>query len=92
MRDELRKLGYQVLEAKNGIEACVLATQQAESFQLLLTDVVMPGMGGRELSQHLTVINPDLRTLFISGYMDDIGIMAGQEESTSQFLAKALHP
>src|SRR4029077_3974674 len=42
VRDELRKLGYRVLEAKNGVEACLLATQQAGAFQLLLTDVVMP--------------------------------------------------
>jgi two-component system cell cycle sensor histidine kinase/response regulator CckA len=92
VRDELRKLGYKVVEAKNGVEACLLATQQAESFQLLLTDVVMPGMGGRELAQHLSVINPELRTLFMSGYMDDIGIMAGQEEGTSSFLQKPFTP
>ena len=92
VRDELRKLGYRVVEAKNGVEACLLATQQAGSFQLLLTDVVMPGMGGRELAQHLSVIKPDLRTLFISGYMDDIGIMAGQEEGTSSFLQKPFTP
>jgi len=92
VRDELRKLGYRVVEAKNGVEACLLATQQAGSLQLLLTDVVMPGMGGRELAQHLSVIKPDLRTLFISGYMDDIGIMAGQEEGTSSFLQKPFTP
>ncbi len=92
VRDELRKLGYRVLEAKNGIEACLLATQQAGSFQLLLTDVVMPGMAGRELAQHLSVIKPDLRTLFMSGYMDDVGIMAGQEESASSFLQKPFTP
>ncbi|NOT22387.1 MAG: response regulator [Nitrospiraceae bacterium] len=92
VRDELRKLGYRVVEAKNGVEACLLATQQAGSFQLLLTDVVMPGMGGRELAQHLSVIKPDLRTLFISGYMDDIGIMAGQEEGMSSFLQKPFTP
>jgi len=92
VRDELRKLGYRVVEAKNGVDACLLATQQAGSFQLLLTDVVMPGMGGRELAQHLSVIKPDLRTLFISGYMDDIGIMAGQEEGMSSFLQKPFTP
>jgi signal transduction histidine kinase/ActR/RegA family two-component response regulator len=92
VRDELRKLGYRVIEAKNGVEACLLATQQAGSLQLLLTDIVMPGMGGRELAQHLSVINPDLRTLFISGYMDDVGIMAGQEEGTSSFLQKPFTP
>jgi len=92
VRDELRKLGYRVVEAKNGVEACLLATQQAASLQLLLTDVVMPGMGGRELAQHLSVIKPDLRTLFISGYMDDVCIMAGQEEGTSSFLQKPFTP
>jgi CheY-like chemotaxis protein len=92
VRDELRKLGYRVVEAKNGVDACLLATQQAGSFQLLLTDVVMPSMGGRELAQHLSVIKPDLRTLFISGYMDDIGIMAGLEEGTSGFLQKPFTP
>ncbi len=92
VRDELLKLGYQILEAKNGIEACLLATQQTASVQLLLTDIVMPGMGGRELAQHLSVIKPDLRTLFISGYMDDVGIMAGQEEGTSSFLQKPFTP
>ena len=92
VRDELRKLGYRVIEAKNGIEACLLATQQAGSFQLLLTDVVMPGMAGRELAQHLSVIKPDLRTLFMSGYLDDVGIMAGQEEGMSSFLQKPFTP
>ncbi len=92
VRDELQKLGYKVVEAKNGVEACLLATQQAESFQLLLTDVVMPVMGGRELAQHLSVINPELRTLFISGYMDDVGIMAGQEEGITSFLQKPFTP
>ena len=92
IRDELRKLGYRVIEAKNGVEACLLATQQTGSLQLLLTDVVMPGMGGRELAQHLSVIKPDLRTLFISGYTDDVGIMAGQEEGTSSFLQKPFTP
>ena len=92
VRDELRKLGYRVIEAKNGIEACLLATQQAGSFQLLLTDIVMPGMAGQELAQHLSVINPDLRTLFISGYIDDLGIMAGQEEGATSFLQKPFTP
>ncbi|MDZ4853996.1 MAG: response regulator [Nitrospirota bacterium] len=92
MRDELRKLGYRVLEAKNGVEACLLATQQAGSIQLLVTDVVMPGMGGRELAQRLSVINPDLRALFISGYMNDVGLIAGQEEGTSRLLQKPFTP
>ncbi len=92
VRDELRKLGYKVVEAKNGVEACLLATQQVGSLHLLLTDMVMPGMGGRELAQHLSVIKPDLRILFMSGYTDDVGILGGLEDGTSAFLQKPFTP
>jgi signal transduction histidine kinase len=92
VRDELRKLGYRVLEAKNGVEACLVATQQTGALDLLLTDVVMPGMGGRELAQHLSVIKPDLKILFISGYIDDVGLHAGHEEGSSSFLQKPFTP
>jgi CheY-like chemotaxis protein len=90
--DELRKLGYTVVEAKNGVEACLLASQQVEALQLLLTDVVMPSMGGRELAQHLSSIKPDLRILFMSGYTDDIGILAGYDERSTGFLQKPFTP
>lgn len=92
VRDELRKLGYRVVEAKNGVEACLLATQQSGAIDLLLTDVVMPGMGGRELAQHLSVIKPDLRILFMSGYTDDVGILGGQDEGLTSFLPKPFTP
>ncbi|HEY7531377.1 MAG TPA: response regulator, partial [Nitrospiraceae bacterium] len=92
VRDELRKLGYRVLEAKNGVEACLVATQQSSLIDLLLTDVVMPGMGGRELAQHLSVIKPDLKILFMSGYIDDVGLRAGHDEGASSFLQKPFTP
>ena len=92
LRDELRKRGYKVVEAKNGVEACLLATQKMSTLDLLLTDMVMPGMGGRELAQHLSAIMPNLRILFMSGYTDDIGILAGQEQGTSSFLQKPFTP
>jgi len=92
VRDELRKLGYRVLEAKNGVEACLLATQQTSALDLLLTDVVMPGMGGRELAQHLSVIKLNLKILFISGYIDDVGLHAGLEEGSTSFLQKPFTP
>ncbi|MBA5867985.1 MAG: response regulator [Nitrospira sp. CR1.3] len=92
VRDELVKLGYRVIEAKNGVEACLLASQQVGSLHLLLTDMVMPGMGGRELANHLSMIKPDLRTLFMSGYTDDVGILAGQEDGTTGFLQKPFTP
>jgi two-component system, cell cycle sensor histidine kinase and response regulator CckA len=92
VHDELRKLGYKVVEAKNGIEACLLATQQAGTLDLLLTDMVMPGMGGRELAQHLASLKPDLRVLFMSGYTDDVGVLTGHGEGTTAFLQKPFTP
>jgi two-component system, cell cycle sensor histidine kinase and response regulator CckA len=92
LRDALRKLGYHVIEAKHGLEACLLASQELGRFDLLLTDMVMPGMGGRELAQHLLTIKPDLRILFVSGFTDDIGIVAGHERGTSGFLQKPFTP
>lgn len=80
IREELRKLGYRIVEARNGIEACLVATPHMGKLQLLLSDIVMPGMSGMELARHLRVIKPDLKILFISGYEDDIGIEAGDTE------------
>lgn len=81
LRDELRKLGYRVFEAKHGLEACLAGAQQLGELQLLLTDVVMPGMNGTELAKHLRVIKPELKLLFISGYSDDVQIGAGDPSS-----------
>lgn len=81
LRDELRKMGYRVFEAKHGLEACLVGTQQMGELQLLLTDVVMPGMSGTELAKHLRVIKPELKLLFISGYSDDVNIGAGDPAS-----------
>lgn len=92
VRDELRKLGYQVVEAKNGIEASLFATQHMGTVDLLLTDMVMPGMSGGELAQHLIALKPNLRILFMSGYTDDVGLLTGLEEGTANFLQKPFTP
>lgn len=81
IRDELERLGYRVLAAKNGLEACLIGTQHIGGIALLLTDVVMPGMNGRELAGHLRVIKPDLKVLLMSGYTDDAGIGTAGESS-----------
>jgi CheY-like chemotaxis protein len=92
IRSELAKIGYQVLEARNGVEACLTATQQNLHVDLLLTDVVMPGMNGRELAQHLSVIKPNLRVLFMSGYLDDICVNRGMDPHRTTFLQKPFTP
>ena len=90
IRDELRKLGYHIVEARNGIEACLVATPYIGKLKLLLTDIVMPGMSGTELARHLRVIKPELKLLFISGYTDDVGIGAG--DPASAYLQKPFTP
>lgn len=90
VRDELKKLGYSVLESRNGLEACLVATRQISNIHLLLTDVVMPGMSGTELAQHLRILKPELKLLFMSGYADDIGI--GSSDPSSDYLPKPFTP
>ena len=92
VRTELAKIGYQVMEARNGVEACLAATQQSMHVDLLLTDVVMPGMNGRELAQHLSVIKPNLRVLFMSSYLDDISVNSGMDPHRTTILQKPFTP
>ncbi|HEX2055180.1 MAG TPA: ATP-binding protein, partial [Nitrospiraceae bacterium] len=92
VREELTKIGYQVVEAMNGIEACLIATQQSGQFDLLLTDIVMPGMNGRELAGRLHLIYPNLKILFMSGYLDDVTANAGLEQCQTAFIQKPFTP
>jgi CheY-like chemotaxis protein len=69
-RSSLELFGYRVLVAANGAEALALLSRHPEPVQLLLTDVVMPGMNGKALSDHVRQIQPQVRVLFTSGYTD----------------------
>jgi CheY-like chemotaxis protein len=68
----LEEQGYQVLKAANGIEALDVSRQHDGPIDLLLTDVIMPGMNGRELAEQLRAHRPGLRVLYMSGYSDDV--------------------
>jgi PAS domain S-box-containing protein len=69
----LARRGFQVLEAGDGLEALGVAERHAERIDLLLTDVRMPGMDGRELARRLRLVRPDTRVLLMTGYMDPDG-------------------
>jgi PAS domain S-box-containing protein len=70
IRTHLQLQGYTVIEARNGMEALLTLKQKDAHLDLLVTDVVMPEMGGVELARRLTGQRPDLRVLYISGYSD----------------------
>jgi CheY-like chemotaxis protein len=79
--------GYRVLAAANGPEALEVATT-LEHIDLLLSDMVMPGMGGPELAELLTAMYPDVRVLFASGYTDDAILRGDGAGATVPYVAK----
>jgi two-component system, cell cycle sensor histidine kinase and response regulator CckA len=83
----LKGLGYVVLEAGSGQEALTVASQTGR-IDLLITDVVMPRMSGRELSEILARSRPNLETIYMSGYTDDEALRNGIHEAGANFLHK----
>jgi PAS domain S-box-containing protein len=88
----LREQGYTVLEARHGLEALHLGTQPLEKIDLLLTDVVMPQVSGREVAENLTRAHPELRVLYMSGYTDDAVVRHGILSEGAVFLQKPFTP
>ena len=88
----LVKCGYKVLEAANGAEATRVVAEYDGPIHLLLTDVVMPGIGGRMVSEVITKRHPTVRVLFISGYTDDAVIRHGVLREDTNFLQKPFTP
>jgi two-component system, cell cycle sensor histidine kinase and response regulator CckA len=86
--DYLSSLGYTVLAAGSGLEALSAASQHEGHIDLLITDLVMPKMSGRELSQMLGTLRPDLKTIYMSGYSDDAILRHGVQEMGATFLQK----
>jgi two-component system, cell cycle sensor histidine kinase and response regulator CckA len=92
VREILEMSGYAVLEAHHGAEALELSNRHAGPIHLLVTDVVMPQMSGRELAQRLSTLRPDLKVLYMSGYTDDAIVRHGVLASGIAFLSKPFTP
>ena len=86
--DSLRELGYRVLEAHDGASALRLLERQDEPVRLLLTDVVMPGMSGRELADKAREAWPEMRTLFTTGYARNAIVHGGRLDPGVELLPK----
>ena len=91
-RNILNRCGYVVLEAKSAVAALALAATHKGPIHLLLTDVVMPGMSGRELGDQFRAIRPEAKVLFMSGYTNDAVLRHGVLASGIAFLQKPFSP
>lgn len=88
----LRSHGYEVVEATSPQHAIELFRDQGQHIDLLLTDIIMPGMNGRELHQEIDRLKPGIKTLFMSGYADGAIDEAGIRSSSVNFLQKPFAP
>ncbi|MGH7350556.1 MAG: ATP-binding protein, partial [Candidatus Rokuibacteriota bacterium] len=92
VREILEMSNYVVLEARQGAEALEVSNRHAGAIHLLLTDVVMPQMSGRELAQRLATLRPELKVLYMSGYTDDAIVRHGVLAAGIAFLSKPFTP
>jgi DNA-binding response OmpR family regulator len=90
--DVLRQRAYRVLEARNGRHALEVARKHDGPIHLLVTDLVMPELGGAELAAELRRNNSCIRVLYLSGYSDDEALLARTLERGTQFLSKPFLP
>jgi CheY-like chemotaxis protein len=88
----LCRAGYIVLSAANGVEALRVFEQHKGSLHLLLTDVVMPEMNGRELADQLVLQSPNLKVLYMSGYTDEAIVQRGALAPGTHFISKPFNP
>ncbi len=88
----LSEHGYDVMCASNGMEAMQMSAERKGRIALLITDVVMPQMGGLELSRRLTALRTDLKVLYVSGYSEDDMNEQGVLSPDVEFLEKPFTP
>lgn len=92
MQRTLKKDGYIVLDAADGQKALDLASTYRKPIDLLLTDVVMPNLGGRELAERLMETRPAMKIVYMSGYTDDVVLRRGLLEAGVAFIQKPFAP
>lgn len=88
----LRKDGYNVLEAQDGDEALLVWQRYQEPIDLVLTDVVMPHMSGREVAERLRLLQPNIKVIYMSGYESGILSYGNKFGSAAIFLQKPFRP
>ncbi|HLN29166.1 MAG TPA: ATP-binding protein [Gemmataceae bacterium] len=91
-RHVLQSWGYTVLEARRGGEAILLCQQHQGKIDLVVSDVVMPEIGGRELVERVTMLHPGIKVLYLSGYTDDAVVRHGILQAEVAFLQKPFRP
>lgn len=84
----LRTSGYKVFEAGNGVEALAIVENEKLEIDLLMTDMMMPLMGGQELAEKLLITHPEMSVLFTSGYNKDMVTKEGKDINMDNFLQK----
>ena len=88
VRDTLESKGYKIIEAENGESGMRSAAQHEGKIDLVISDVVMPGMGGREMAEQIVKARPETKVLFLSGYAEDAILSEGGIDNATAFLQK----